>query len=297
MSSSLKTAIDNKAFNGLGFEPTEHEMEVFQKEKLDMYKGTFIVCLVYGICAIGLLLVIFYTEIGKEYIYKRMLPAAITFIIGAIFIIIFLSYSIYDLKPRKIRDIIDKDNNIVCPDYWVLKKVDKTLANKLITNNKNGKLFDNINGINDDKIKYKCEIDQNVYDTIDKHKTYRENMYKNNVNTYINGQKNSQTVSDKVDYTYVTKPSYTDEKLAKYAQFSGLYSNSNLSLSYDSTNSIKINDQLTAVNYIAKSPLICNVVYPQVLADLDKDTPEQNKYRCQYAKACDITWTDIGCKY
>jgi len=53
-----------------------------------------------------------------------------------------------------------------------------------------------------------------------------------------------------------TKPSYTDEKLAKYAQFSGLYSNSNLSLSYDSTNSIKINDQLTAVNYIAKSPLI-----------------------------------------
>lgn len=104
------------------FKPNEKELKLFEQEKLELYKGTFVVCLVYGLSAILLLLIILFTKWGKEYIYDKFAPAVITFIGGSLIIIISLISSIYNIKPRKIGKDIESDNNIMCPEYWKLEK-------------------------------------------------------------------------------------------------------------------------------------------------------------------------------
>lgn len=106
----------------LNFKANDKELKLFEQEKMDLYKGTFVVCLVYGLSAILLLALILFTENGREYIYDKFAPAVITYVLGSLIIIMYLLYSIYSIKPRKIGKDIDGDNNIKCPDFWKLKK-------------------------------------------------------------------------------------------------------------------------------------------------------------------------------
>lgn len=318
--SSVAEAEKKNDLSGLGFDPTDKELEIFHKEKMDMYKGTFIVCLVYAISAMTLLGIIFWTDWGREYIYHKMLPASVTFIIGALFIIIFLVITIYNLKPRRVRNNIEKDEEIVCPDFWVLKKVEDNVKKDIVDNNtKSGKLIiEDIKSKNDDALKYKCELDPKVYGDLTSYATMKKNLYEGKSTLYNTGRK-YKNIDDrtKQDYLYIHKKSssspsteipYTNEKLSKYAQFSGMYQSEetdSAKASKHDDNKMKNNSIIldgaktvsTQANYNSKVPLICNVVYPQVLAKWDKDTLEQNKYRCEYAKACDIAWSDIGCEY
>ena len=318
MSSTPETT--NDQYKELGFEPTQIEIDLYQKNKLIMYKGVFFICLIYGICAAVLLFIIFYTDWGKEYLYKKMLPACITFVLGAVFIIIYLSFSVYDLKPIKNRTAIDEDNQIICPDFWNLIRVtDVNLKTDMVNNNNDNtnKISDILNN-RDSRLNYKCVLDQNVYGTLDKHSSMKNNLYTNKGSFYQKGRKNNNN-STLPDYLYVenkdttatdqtNKQTYNDVNLKKYAQFTGIYNDNSTNSSSDTAanyqqisnnNTIKSIDT-TAFNnnkYKNQSPLICNEVYPQILANWDKETPEQNKYRCAYAKACDIPWTAIGCEY
>jgi hypothetical protein len=297
---------ENPQFKNLGFEPTEKEINYFNKEKTDMYKGTFMVCLVYGLVSVGLLFIIFFTSWGREYIYNKMLPATVTFIFGALFIIFYLMFSIYDLKPRKLRNKTDQDNQVVCPDYWKLKQVSESEKQDIFTNNRLiGSFMPDLNSSSDNRLKYKCEVDYNANNELSRLKDNTNNIY-NGIGYYKNGYKNVNTSKVSPDYLYVEKVDstdatqstgrYTDEKLGNYAQFSSIHSINNNTVTLKD-NSL-INDSNIDANYVTKKkPLICNIVYPGILASLDENTPEKNKYRCEYAKACDITWTDLGCKY
>jgi hypothetical protein len=317
-------------FKGLGFEPNQKELDMFNKEKMDMYKGTFFVCLMYGLTAFALLIVIFFTEWGREFVYKKMLPAAVTFIFGAVFIILYLVISIYDLKPRKVRNRMEKDNDIVCPDYWKLKLIPAAEKNDIVTNNNvnNTKLYHDIRNDKDETLKYKCVLDETVFADLKSINDTKKTLFDTKTEYYQKAKKyENRNDANKVDYLYVVKKdtagsttagsttdaygTYTDDKLSNYAQFSGMY-RSGIGATVDSITSIgtsgamkniqpnsllhETQAQATANFYHSKKPLICNVVYPQVLAKLDKETPEQNKYRCAYAKACDIPWTGIGCE-
>jgi hypothetical protein len=314
-------------FKGLGFEPNQKELDMFNKEKMEMYKGTFFVCLVYGLTAFALLIAIFLTEWGREFVYKKMLPAAVTFIFGAVFIIVYLVISIYDLKPRKVRNRMEKDNEIVCPDYWKLKLIpnsekDDIVANNNLTNATNPKLYSDIRNKKDETLKYKCVLDETVFADLKSINEQKNTLFANKSAYYQKGKKYANTSDpNKVDYLYVVKKdtagsttdaygTYTDDKLSNYAQFSGMYrsgTGATDALTSDGTTTPVKNiqkhsllhattDSSNKAFYHSKKPLICNVVYPQVLAKLDKETPEQNKYRCDYAKACDIPWTGIGCE-
>lgn len=106
----------------LRFKPNQKELELFKLEKLNMYKGTWMVCFVYGITAIILLSVIFFTEWGRTYVYDKFFPAVITYVLGAIVIIIYLVISIFSLVPRKLRKTVE--TLPVCPDYWKLEKTE-----------------------------------------------------------------------------------------------------------------------------------------------------------------------------
>lgn len=115
------------------FVPSEEELKLFKEEKANMYKGTWMICLVYGISAISLLAVVFLTDWGKEYVYNKFLPAVLTYVIGAIIIIIYLVLSIFALQPRKARRGFDVMP--VCPDYWKLENISDERKNSIIDNN------------------------------------------------------------------------------------------------------------------------------------------------------------------
>ena len=74
----------------LRFVPNKKELELFKMEKLNMYKGTWMVCFVYGLSAAILLSIIFFTDWGRTYIYNKFFPAVITYVLGAIIIIIYI---------------------------------------------------------------------------------------------------------------------------------------------------------------------------------------------------------------
>jgi len=77
--------------------PNEKEMRLFEQEKMELYKGTFVVCIVYGLSAFILLVIILFTDWGKVYIYDMFAPAVITYILGALIIIIYLLNEIFSM--------------------------------------------------------------------------------------------------------------------------------------------------------------------------------------------------------
>lgn len=242
----------------LRFKPNQKELELFKLEKLNMYKGTWMVCFVYGISAIILLSVIFFTDWGRTYIYNKFFPAVITYVLGAIIIIIYLLVSIFSIKPRKLKKSVE--TLPVCPDYWKLEKVvDTSNINDIVNNVKRysrqderlpahdstesnntnyriGKndqyILNNDNDIilsnNKNILKYKCVPDQNVFGSLPEFKSQLELVNNdNNSYNYATTCNNFITNIDKPKYLYVniadndTIESSTG--LKKYAELSGVY--------------------------------------------------------------------------
>ena len=236
----------------LRFKPNKKELELFKLEKLNMYKGTWMVCFVYGITAIILLSVIFFTEWGRTYIYDKFFPAVITYVLGAIVIIIYLIVSIFSIVPRKLRKSVE--TLPVCPDYWKLQKTEsgmKTNMKENITNyhrtkqikdgadtegkyikGKNDQYIldkpgEDINiSSNDHVLEYKCVPDNNVYGDINNLKSQLELINENN-NLYIKGTtfKDYKAGEEEPKYIYVDSTSNISS-LQKYAEITGVYKNS-----------------------------------------------------------------------
>ena len=102
--------------------------------------------------------------------------------------------------------------------------------------------------------------------------------------------------------------SKTFKELKKYAKFSGAYSGTNSNI-FDNlnTNVLKVGDSsylsttssdksAVRAQYETNAPLICNIVYPQVLGVLDSKTKAGNEVSCEYAKQCGISWSSLNCK-
>jgi|688.fasta_scaffold154981_4 hypothetical protein len=300
------------------FKPNEKELKLFEQEKLELYKGTFVVCLVYGITAFLLLIIILFTNWGKEYIYDKFAPAVITFIGGSIIIIISLISSIYNIKPRKIGKDIESDNNIMCPEYWKLEKVPEPIKEEIIINNNNygSQIIPEINSDRNANIQYRCVYDKNVYGKTDDYLKMNNDIskikYYPGFNTSNLAVKSITNKNAKITPDYIVslpdKTTQTFKELKKYAKFSGAYSVNNSNIFNDSNyNVLKVGDKsylsttgsdkgTVLQNYENNAPLICNIVYPQVLGVLDSKTKSGNEVSCEYAKQCGISWSSLNCK-
>jgi hypothetical protein len=291
------------------FVPNQKEIELFKKEKMNLYKGTWTVCFVYGVSALILLITILFTETGRTYIYDKYLPAVITYVVGAIIIIIYLIYSIFNIKPRKLGKV--ERTIYSCPDYWKYDtetdSVKKANIVKNISEFSNTNPFDPecttqdstcvragptnkqyiLNGENDIilnsgtsniYINYKCKPDTIVYGEVD--------IHKRSLNAY---NTNSFDKKDEIIYTNLGG----DEKnmeLRKYAQVSGVYKSE---FKEDANLFTGHNGQFNLAE-AKQTPLICNELYPALLSGLEK-TPDDTKVRCAYAKKCGVSWSDIDC--
>jgi hypothetical protein len=291
------------------FVPNQKEIELFKKEKMNLYKGTWTVCFVYGVSALILLITILFTESGRTYIYDKYLPAVITYVVGAIIIIIYLIYSIFNIKPRKLGKV--ERTIYSCPDYWKYdtetdyKKKENIVRNvrefsdtnlndpecttqdstcvrvgstnkQYILNGENDIILNS--GTSNIYINYKCKPDTIVYGEVD--------IHKRSLNAY---NTNSFDKKDEIIYTNLGG----DEKnmeLRKYAQVSGVYK-SEFKGDSDIFSGHKGKFTLTEAK---NTPLICNELYPALLSGLEK-TPDDTTVRCAYAKKCGVSWSDIDC--
>ena len=200
------------------FVPDSKELKLFKEEKSNMYKGTWMICLVYGLSALTLLGVVFLTEWGRTYVYEKFLPAVLTFVIGAIFIIVYLLFSIFALQPRKIGKGFDTTTS--CPDYWKLQQVDSVRQDAIINNNQrydaeSGCPADasdtgctstawRIGTVESKNLKFKCVPDPNVFgDTLYDYKNMKTQLNNTDVTYYANTFANA-------DNTKITQLSQID---------------------------------------------------------------------------------------
>jgi len=323
-------------FETKDYKPNDRELRLFEQEKLDLYKGTFVVCIVYGLSAFLLLVIILFTEWGKEFIYDKFAPAVITYILGSLIIIIYLLNAIFSIRPRKIGTDMDSDMNITCPDYWKLDRItDDEHKKEIVKNNgvegttKIGNIIPSINKPENANLQYRCVHDDKVYGTTKEYLKMKQSIkpddkylagFKlyNQATNYKTNPTTSPYIPDYIVREPISNPTNkaTYEDLKKYAKLTGVYgkkdisSNPNLSDS-NNTYTLKIatNDYnvgagtataplLSTVTtlYDKKAPLICNVVYPQVLGLLDTNTKDKNEVSCEYAKQCGVSWSSLKCK-
>jgi hypothetical protein len=318
--------------------PNANELKLFENEKMELYKGTFVVCIVYGLSAFLLLIIILFTEWGREYIYNKFAPAVITYILGSLIIVIYLLNAIFTLQPRKVGRVMDGDNNILCPDYWKLEMVPDHIKEGMIYNNVydvNNNIIPEINRTANTKIKYRCVYDKNVYGNVNEYTKMKNDLIgmtengryvvgfnsTDDINKYIDDSSANRKSSKEPDYTVIPillkedklkiEPHIKD--LRKYAMFTGGYSSNNNKLFDPKSSNIlrmylgkdqtKYADTATTEQkkqygtlYNDSTPLICNVVYPQVLGVLDANTKNKNEVSCQYADACGVSWSSLKCK-
>ena len=240
----------------LRFVPNKKELELFKMEKLNMYKGTWMVCFVYGLSAAILLSIIFFTDWGRTYIYNKFFPAVITYVLGAIIIIIYLLISIFSIKPRKLKKSIE--TLPVCPDYWNLEKVTDTsnimdiMSNikyysrgfdapdplieihssnypkggenkQYILNGKN----DIVLSENEHILNYKCVPNEKVYGTIYNMKSQFE-LVNNDNNDYHFATTSNNFVKQDANpkYIYVNLDSNVSKSLQNYSDITGIHKSS-----------------------------------------------------------------------
>jgi len=301
---------------GLPFTPTKKELDLFKKEKTNMYRGTWMVCFIYGLSALILLYIIFFTHFGKTYVYNTFLPAVITYVVGAIFIILYLIYAIIILKPRQTGKSVASS---VCPDYWKLEKSNSTdeLYDEIIRKNISSTIEKKDGN-------YKCVPDGNVFGKTKGHirdmknTIYDEQLYNssglqgnykdnttidNNIPAgdinylYIKGDK----IQGSDNYEYNGLPA--SKALLNYAEISGLYdsdnANTNTDITIHTVNKENLNEHSlfagTDFNYKENKPLICSEVYPKILNSLENDIYNRDKLKCEYAKACNVSWSHLDC--
>jgi hypothetical protein len=153
---------------------TEYDITMNIIKQENMFKGTIIICIIYAI--VGLLLVIlsyFFDKI-REFLFDTFLAFTIVYIIGTILIVSIMLYYIFTFKPVKISNDINIDE-ISCPDYWTATIID----DKYIGTNFDSNYAREFN--------YKCEMNTDIFD---KKELYKKNSLYRLTNNYINTTSN-----------------------------------------------------------------------------------------------------------
>lgn len=269
---------------------SDQDRNVYLSERLSKFKLTITVCVIYGVIAFILLLLAVFTSWGKRFLYNEMLAFVVTFIIGTTIIVVWLANNIYNFKPTKPSDKLGYDAEM-CPDYWKLEHIDT--PNKLDSQNRS--YLSAI--VNPNHFKYRCVLDNNLFQN-------RKFIEADNKKAPTE-KKNYQINADNRLYVAVTdkekigiKKDASFEKFKEYAANMSGYTYANGTITQNSSDSILGNNEMFHKD---KVPLTCDTVYPLYLSVMDKQNSEKdpsepsNRFRCAYANACGVPWTEAGC--
>ena len=264
---------------------TENDRKIFDYNRTSKYWLTFAVCCIYGLIALIILLLGSFTSWGNKVFFNDLYVFIITYIIGTIIIIIFLTYKVYNFDFPSTENILDNSSQY-CPDYWSSKK-----ATPGETDVSGVKTSDFGNDISKQDFFYKCELKN-------------ENI-KNNKNylTSSTGDKYIELEKDDSNKTGLTNAEDYKKFREIAARLSGYKydKDGDMCGSKYNDNALKKKDDSGDYKDNTIVPLKCDTVYPLYLAKEDlkysneNNLSNKNIFRCAYSKACSIPWTDIGC--
>lgn len=101
-------------------ELSDNDIKSFNINRGVWFNSTIAVCVVYGVVAIAMLLIVMFSSSGSQFITDDFRAFSLTFIGGLIFVIILLIVQIMSFKPKVyLKAPFDGE---MCPDYWTLIK-------------------------------------------------------------------------------------------------------------------------------------------------------------------------------
>jgi len=240
-----KYTIKENSYNDINFE-----------KRLNMFKGTIIICVAYGIVAFLLMLSTAFSTSARIILFNNFLPFTLVFIIGTILIICLMVYFIFSYIPVNITYRLD---GLTCPDYWDVQLLDDNYINNSFDPSYPSSYF-----------KYKCVMNKNIFDTkrmfIDSFNlvadNHRSNAYKyTNILDSLKTSTYSAGLSGTHDYTSNT---YLEKDLEKLKDYAKLYKDINKYTTTDIKKYINTNSETLSTN---------------VLNDLRKIALVQNNYK------------------
>lgn len=222
------------------------------EKRTNMFKGTIIICVVYGIIAFLLMISTAFSVSARIILFNNFLPFTLVFIIGTILIICLMLYFIFSYIPVNISYRLD---DITCPDYWDVELLD----DNYIKNSFDPKYPQSY-------FKFKCTMNKDIFDAVEMGKMKTDKIAYKYTNI-LEGLKHTDNVGDTsgLSGNYdTTKNIIFDNSLNDNPKYAKLYKNIN---NYDTT-TIKQNLNL---NSDYKSSNILN--------DLKKIAVLQNNYK------------------
>jgi len=100
---------------------TKEQRRQFDKERASFFKGSIAAMVIYGTIILLFGLIGVFSESGRYFLFQQNFGFTVTFIGGVLLVITLMLIQLLTYKPIS-RKEIDYDN-LVCPDYWELKKV------------------------------------------------------------------------------------------------------------------------------------------------------------------------------
>jgi hypothetical protein len=98
---------------------SQADINTYNINKARLFKFTIATCVIYGVVALGVLIITILSDAGNMLFTEEIRPFTLTFTGGMIFVIILLIIEILTFKPKALTiNTFDKD---ICPDYWTLQ--------------------------------------------------------------------------------------------------------------------------------------------------------------------------------
>ena len=206
-----KYTIQQNSYNDINFE-----------KRTNMFKGTIIICVVYGIFAFLLMASTAFSPSARVLLFDNFLPFTLVFIIGTILIICLMLYYIFSYIPVNITYRLD---GITCPDYWDVELLDDNYIKNSFDPQYPSSYF-----------KYKCVMNKDIFDTKTMFKdssnlvddNYKSNAYKH---TNILAGLRSSSTTDGLAGTYNLNANSNilyEKDIINYKKYAKLYKDVNL---------------------------------------------------------------------
>uniref|UniRef100_A0A6C0CQ92 Uncharacterized protein n=1 Tax=viral metagenome TaxID=1070528 RepID=A0A6C0CQ92_9ZZZZ len=110
---------------------TKEQKIAFDKGRANYFKGSITAMVIYGTIILIFGLIGIFSESGRYFLFQQNFGFTVTFMGGVILVITLLLIQLLTYKP--IKKEYNNYDNLICPDYWELKKVTpemKKLINK-----------------------------------------------------------------------------------------------------------------------------------------------------------------------
>lgn len=274
-----KYTIQQNSYNDINFE-----------KRSNMFKGTIIICVVYGIFAFLLMASTAFSPSARVILFDNFLPFTLVFIIGTILIICLMLYYIFSYIPVNITYRLD---GITCPDYWDVELLDDNYIKNSFDPQYPSSYF-----------KYKCVMNKDIFDTktmfIDSSNLitdgYKSNAYKHT--NILAGLRSSPTY-DGLAGTYnldLNSNILYEKDIKNYKKYAKLYKDVNLYLNTDIKSFINSKSDTLSSNILKNLKNVAlvqnnyKILDPKYNPDNITDMISNNMWNSSTSSVSPITW-------